>query len=385
MECKRGTMKENEVKLLLDLLLIFAVFLSITGFFTDVSNTLKYGGVDLRNRVVGARLLKKDLDPYFYKWEKGDPVELLDPRDKVNSEVNMVTVPPSVLLLMSPIADVKYNIQRNIWFIAQWLLLLLSIFFFSRTSLDPSIKKMIWIVSLFFIGSSFFWRLHVERGQIYILYVVLISLAYYLYNLENRYNQIWSGIVIGFAVVLRPPLILIPAMFLLYKNWKIILGSIIGAFSILGASLLVSGLNVWISYFKAMQIHGLNHVQGIEQVMSHYPYQNIEGIANLHGLANIPITDTSLQGFLKSIGVSVSGYILMLGFLVIFAIIIFFFWKRKIQLSTGMIFLAGTFLIFISDFFLAAARFSYNNVMLLPFLSIVVLRSEELLEYFHKK
>ncbi len=380
----KNIMKKSEISLLISILLIFAIFLSITGFFTDVSNTVKFGGVDLRNRVVGARLLKKDLDPYYFKWEKGDPVELLDPRDKVNSEVNMVTVPPSMLLLMSPFVEVKYDAQRMIWFIIQWLLLLISIFFFSHTTSNPITKKIIWIISLFFISSSFFWRLHIERGQVYILYVSLISMAYFFNSLKIKSNELWSGVIIGFAIVLRPPLILIPIVFLFYRNWKIIVGSIIGAFSTLSISLLFSGWEVWLSYFKAMQIHGVNHMKGIQQVISNYPYQNIEGINNLYGLANIPISDTSLQGLFKSIGVIIPGNILMLAFLSILILTILYLWKQKIQLSKELIFLFGSLLVFLSDFFLPAARFSYNSVIILPLISIVILRSEELLKYFNK-
>jgi len=377
-------MKKSEINLLINILLIFAIFLSITGFFTDVSNTVKFGGVDLRNRVVGARLLKNDIDPYYYKWNEGDPVELLDPRDKVNSEVNMVTVPPSMLLLMSSFVDVKYNIQRVIWLIIQWFLLLVSIFFFSNTTSSLLTKKMLWIISLFFISSSFFWRLHIERGQIYILYVMLISMAYFFNSLKIKSNDLWSGIIIGFAIVLRPPLILIPMVFLFYRNWRIIVGTIIGAILTLSISLLFSGWEVWISYYKAMQIHGVNHMKGIQQVISNYPYQNIEGISNLNGLANIPITDTSLQGLFKSIGVLVPGNILILGFILFLILIVSYLWIRKIRLSTELIFLFASFLIFISDFFLPAARFSYNSVMLLPVISIVILRSEELLKCFNK-
>ena len=377
-------MKKSELNLLINILLIFAIFLSITGFFTDVSNTVKFGGVDLRNRVVGARLLKKDIDPYYYKWKEGDPVELLDPRDKVNSKVNMVTVPPSMLLLMSPFVDIKYNIQRVIWLIMQWFLLLLSIFFFSQTFSTSITKKMVWIIGLFFIGSSFFWRLHIERGQIYILYVMLISMSYFFNDLKIKPNELWSGIIIGFAIVLRPPLLLLPMLFLFYKKWKVILGTIIGAILTLSICLLVSGWQVWLSYFSAMRIHGLNHLHGLQQIVSHYPYQNIEGISNLYGLANIPIADTSLQGLFKSIGVLVPGNILMLGFILFLILIVSYLLKQKIRLSTELIFLFASFLIFISDFFLPAARYSYNNVMLLPFILIIILKSKELLQYFSK-
>ncbi len=34
----------------------------------DTVNILKYGSLDLRNRVVGTRVLLEGSDPYFFKW-----------------------------------------------------------------------------------------------------------------------------------------------------------------------------------------------------------------------------------------------------------------------------------------------------------------------------
>ena len=59
-------MKKSEINLLVNILLVFSIFLSAAGFLMDLRNTALFGGVDLRNRVVGARLLIDHQDPYHY-------------------------------------------------------------------------------------------------------------------------------------------------------------------------------------------------------------------------------------------------------------------------------------------------------------------------------
>ena len=366
-------MKQNK-DLILNVLLIFVIFITISGFLEDVKNTFQYGGVDLRNRVVGARLLRRNMDPYFYKWQQGDPIELLDPRDKIEKEVSMVTVPPSVLLLLSPFADIRYNVQRIIWFFIQWLLFLLSIQLFTKMAQTKKEQKLIWLLCLLFIGSSFFWRLHVERGQIYILYVALISLVFYLFKLKFNSSHFWCGLVLGIAIILRPTLVLIVLPFLIYKKWKILLGTIIGGAFSFGFSLIFSGWKVWQSYFASMKIYGDIHLADLHFAASKFPYSNIEGIRNLYGLANIPIFDSSIQFLLKLVGVIVPGFVLMLIFVIL--IVLIFLVLRKFKLSDSQLFLLGSIFVFLVDFFLAAPRFSYNNVMFLPIICIIIMESD---------
>ena len=379
-------MKKSDVLLLINILLIFAIFLSITGFFTDVSNTMKYGGVDLRNRVVGARLMKNDLDPYYFKWEKGDPVELLDPRDNPDWEVNRVTVAPTVLVFHAVIAKLSYKTQRYIWFIFQWVLFIASLFLFSKCTNSVIKSKIIWICGLFFIGSSFYWRLHVERGQIYILYIFFIALSYWIYCRKIQNNEFLSGLITGIAMSFRPPLMLLALPMIFYKKFKFVLGNIAGAIVGLVASLVIASPQTWIQYFAAMKVHGSIHFDSLHMSSSRYPYQNIEGISNLWGLAHIPIFDTSLQFMARSVGLNLTPNILFALLLVTLTICCLA--MRKIignERRFSFIVLSGIILVFIAEYFMPAARFSYNNVILLPILSLVIIDSERILKSVSRK
>jgi len=129
-----------------------------------------------------------------------------------------------------------------------------------------------------------------------------------------------------------------------------------------------------------MREWGIIHLSNIPSEASQYPFENIEGIGNLYGLANIPIADSSLQFLFKSIGIIVPGIVLVLAFLFLLVLVFIILWKRRIRLHGSQLFLLGSVLVYLSDLFLPAARFSYNNVMFLPILAIVILESESIMK-----
>ncbi|HCX72270.1 MAG TPA: hypothetical protein DHM37_00980, partial [Candidatus Cloacimonas sp.] len=118
----------------INLLLIFAVFVAVSGFLNDIKNTNVYGGIDLRNRIVGARLIELDKDPYFFKWNDTYSDKLRDPNDIPGFEANRVTVTPGTLQIYSLFDSYSYKFQRNLWSFFQWLLLLGTIFLFTLTT-----------------------------------------------------------------------------------------------------------------------------------------------------------------------------------------------------------------------------------------------------------
>ncbi|MHA2017027.1 MAG: hypothetical protein ACTSXY_02005, partial [Promethearchaeota archaeon] len=137
------------LRILVNALLIYSVLMSAICISFDTVNTLKYGALDLRNRVVGVRVLLNEEDPYFFKWEQDTPEEFVDARDFYsNFPMSRLTVPPSVLLLHSPFASIPYKTQQILWAFIQWLLLLLSIILLSNTTDSIIKKKIIWIIGL---------------------------------------------------------------------------------------------------------------------------------------------------------------------------------------------------------------------------------------------
>ncbi len=379
-------MKKNEVDLLLSVLLISSIFFTAVGFLQDLENTANYGGIDLRNRVIGARLVKADYDPYFFKWNESYSEFFLDPRDHPNLPVSRVTVPPTILMIHSIFSNLPYKFQRYLWTIIQWILLIFSIFFFSCSVKNEIKSKLIWIISLFFIASSFIFRLHVERGQIYIMYVFLFALSYYIYNSNFKINRLLSGIVMGYVSSLRFPMIIVGLPFLLSKRWKFIFGQIIGFVIGIIISFPFAGYEIWKSYFKAMSIHGMVHQGVIKIATKRYPHVDIEDMKNLWIWARLPITDSSIQGIArKYLGIQISSNILLIGLLISILLLVILLLKIKKQHENhNFIFLYSILIILVSELFLPAARFSYSNVILLPIFSLIIINSEEVLSILKK-
>jgi hypothetical protein len=214
----------------------------------------------------------------------------------------------------------------------------------------------------------------------------LLSLSYWVYCKKLQNSEFLSGMVAGITISFRPPLMLLALPMILYKKFKFVLGNVAGVIVGLVASLVIASPQTWIQYFNAMKMHGSIHFNFLYASSSQYPYQNIEGISNLWGLAHIPIFDTSLQFMARSVGLNLTSNILFA--LLIVTLTICCFVIRKIignETRFSFIVLSGIILVFIAEYFMPAARFSYNNVILLPILSLVIIDSERILKSVGRK
>ncbi|WP_319419442.1 hypothetical protein [Pleurocapsa sp. FMAR1] len=144
--------KNNKI---INLLVIVAIVITIIGFLVDLRNTLIYPGTDLRNRIVGARLMLEGIDPYFFKWHPGLSARFYDPLDISTELLSKVSVPPTVLALHSAIAGLSYLQQKVIWLIVQWAALLGTVLIFLKTSNSQSENNLILVVSFFLPTACF--------------------------------------------------------------------------------------------------------------------------------------------------------------------------------------------------------------------------------------
>ncbi len=367
------------LRILVNALLIYSVLMSAICISFDTVNTLKYGALDLRNRVVGVRVLLNEEDPYFFKWEQDTPEEFVDARDFYsNFPMSRLTVPPSVLLLHSPFASIPYKTQQILWAFIQWLLLLLSIILLSNTTDSIIKKKIIWIIGLLIIASSFFWRLHIDKGQIYILFLFMIILSYWL--VKKKDNYILSGFILGLTVSFRPPVILMGIPFLIKKKWKFIISGITGMLISFVSSLFIAPFPFWKSYFNSMEFHEKFHLLIIRPTYSFFNKIDVDGIKNAIFSANLPIEDSSIQDMFRIIfHLKVKAIILELSLIICISVLIFLLWKRIVKTkSNDILFYIGIVFVIISSFFLPAARLSYMNIYWLFPLSLIILITNDI-------
>lgn len=360
-------------------LLAAVIFVSALGFVKDIMNTQDYGGVDLRNRVVGARVMLEGLDPYHFKWSDAYPDTLLDPVDNPDNEVSRVTVPPTVLMLHVPLARLPYHAQRTMWLYVQWLLLLASIFFFSRCARSRDQAKAIWIVGLF-LSCTGIWRFHVERGQVYILFVFLAALAYWLSRRTWKHAALWGGIVLGIAASMRPTLALILLPMLVFRKWKLSAGLVAGLVVFVLLSVAIFGVPLWKDYSSAMRYHERDNLGLAQSLSEENTTRYIEGTGYYGSYREFPYINTSVQWFLKSnwdINAKTSALFSMLAFVILLAAAyLVLFWRRDVSLETVLLF--GFSIMLVAEFFLPAVKTYYFNIIWLVPLSLLILCTEEI-------
>jgi hypothetical protein len=222
----------------------------IVVFSYSISDLMGHAGIDLRNRVVGARALLSFLDPYSIDWRPGIPLELADTWQRYPG-VTRVTATPSLLLLYIPFAQLPYRTQHLIWWALQWLALAAAIAALARSFSDGFERNVFILIAIVCFAGSWFWRLHVERGQYYIFFVLLVCLD--LAALRDHHRRPgWLGIPSGIAVALKPTaLLLLPALWVMGERRAALAGCFAAA-AVFAVSLYPSGPKVWSSFLSVV-------------------------------------------------------------------------------------------------------------------------------------
>jgi len=383
-------MNENDRSYLsiLNILLVVAVIISAFAFIHTFKDTRRFGGVDLRGRVTGARLLIEGLDPYYFRWNPTYSDRLLDPLDASNRKVSRVSVPPTVLLFHATFSWLHYSVQRIIWFFVQWVMLVLCLLMLSNSTTSQVKKKTIWLLGLFFFACSYFWRLHVERGQIYIVYTFFMLLAYWISQRSIKNRSIYSGVILGLATALRPTIIFMVIPMVVYRRWRMVTATLIGLLSGIISSITLSGVSVWKSYVSAMPMLGKTNLNLLHFVRRRYAsrYKIIEGMNNLHKHLKFPADSSSLQTlFAKYFGLNISSGILLFSLIILLLIISSFLFRYRLKhISSRLLFLIGAQLVVISEYFMPPNRWPYTNVIWIIPLSLILLQYDSLVLMLNK-
>ncbi len=288
-------------KIIILFLIILLSLLTIILSFNYSNNT---GGTDLRNRIVGARLIGKGLSPYFYKWHPSDGEFFLDPNDSPSRLANGNTVTPAVLYISYPLINLPYPRIRLFWTIIQHIaaLLLISIMLKRYEGSSRLIPSAIVILGVF---TSNYWLFHVERGQISIFYALLFSLMYYSFTSKWKNGEYLSGIIGGLFMFIRPFAAVICIGFLLKGKTRWLSGFIIGAITCL-IIFVAPNFRLWQEYFKVINEYGnecQNKGHTIQNAPKYIQPTVIEGTKNLKksegfDTANLP----AMNGYIQKLG-----------------------------------------------------------------------------------
>lgn len=293
-------MKAGTKIIILFLLILLSLLTIILSFYYS-NNT---GGTDLRNRIVGARLIGKGYSPYFYKWHPSDGEFLLDPNDSPSRLANGNTVTPAVLYISYPLINLSYPRIRLYWTIIQHIAALLLISLMLKRY-EGSSRLLPAAIVIFGVFTSNYWLLHIERGQMSIFYALLFALMYYFFTSKWKNGEYLSGMIGGLFVLLRPFATVVFIGFLLKGKTKWLLGFITGA--ITGLIIFVApNLQVWDEYFKAIKEYGnecQNKGHTIQNAQIYIQPTIIEGASNLKKTQNFNIASLSvMNGYIQKSG-----------------------------------------------------------------------------------
>jgi hypothetical protein len=161
-----------------------------------------YAG-DLRNRVVGARLIKDGRSPYFYKWQAGDPLRYYNPVDFDSLRVSVITASPFFHHLLSPLADMPEARLSRVWLLIEYVQFIsIALFAFSLAATRPQrLAVLLFALLLLFTNA---WIQHIGGGQNYIC-IPFLALLFFACVRKNRNTgfAFAAGIAAACLVLIR--------------------------------------------------------------------------------------------------------------------------------------------------------------------------------------
>lgn len=356
-------------------LIIGSILLTVT---KSISLTIKYGGGDLRTRIVGARLLDTRSSPYFYHWNPADGELFLDPGDQAGRLVNGNVVTPATLSLIYPLAQLNYYSIILIWSLFQIAASFAIIWLLFKDKINAVYLTPLGIIIIGLICSET-WLFNIERCQMYIFYSLVFAIIYRTYVCNWKYNAFISGFIAGFFILFRPFAGILGLGFLLYWKKKWLAGCMVGFLT--GSALFVlPQQKLWNDYFLAMQEYVLENTgNGHFDLTASEPAKPtiIEGAdrINRHYVFNLDRLDTVYYIF-KRAGITIYSTASLLIYAILSAILSLIVLKKKGGGQEAItLFLFGFMLYMLAEQFVLAPRAAYNVIQWIFPLSLIAIQA----------
>lgn len=329
---------------------------------------------DLRNRIIGARMLKDGLSPYFYEWHRGDTVRyynLMGFLAPGNIHTSSATSTPFVHLLLRPLVDLN-QMQFNLaWILLQYLALVGTALILYRRLGKPSGLIIATVTILLTYSTG--WRHHVFTGQIYIVIALLAALIFYFATAQKSTENLLLVAVFATAAILIRPIFItffVPFIFQ-YKKWwpyAASIGMLLLLWCIYAYFDPVQRLN-WQEYFQLVKLHSDMHLNGAVELRGNYELAQFEGISYSFDAYEkaakqvmAGVENSSAYIILQRLGIKVSALQLLLtGSISVGAMLLplIAIYKKGIALSDERLFTLAFCVFYTFDFFSPVARFTY--------------------------
>jgi hypothetical protein len=175
---------------------------------------------DLRNRVVGARLMKDGLEPYFFIWKPGDPMRYYDTGINEGGFISVATSTPFWHWVMMPICELPQYQVALLFFVLQWACVVWCVVVARGFAKGASQKHMVALVAglmMFTLG----FRQHFAQMQNYLFVPALILMAVYLWQKRKGWlNLAAIGCCLAVLLLMRPTFLLLLAPLILHAGWR---------------------------------------------------------------------------------------------------------------------------------------------------------------------
>ena len=185
----------------------------------DIRYSREYMG-DLRNRIVGARIIEDGGSPYFYKYAPSDSVRYYDPQAFDPYLASICTSTPFLHRLLIPLADLPFATIMRIWMVLLWVIYLAMAGYALLYARAPLARGAVIVVATLFLLTNA-WELHTRYGQTYLLVPAFAMLIFALSRRSGRWWSVVTGVAAAALVMIRPNavLFLVPLLFVRGFRW----------------------------------------------------------------------------------------------------------------------------------------------------------------------
>ncbi|MDB6132186.1 MAG: hypothetical protein JWM59_429 [Verrucomicrobiales bacterium] len=346
-------------------LLMIALLLAVWGLISDVIHTGGGGSIDLRNRITGVRVASAHQDPYTYKWRQADGTRLLDPFAYPSSPVSHTTVTPATLTLFLPFQDLNYRVTQWLWLGVQYAALGLGFLAWLKSTDRANWAWGGLLTCLYCLTPH--WRLHVDRGQSYVLYAALLLVMMNAGRSAGKRGPWVEGLTGSLLTMLRPNFGVLLGVSAARRRKVPILAAGAGLAVWALLPVLLAGTAIWKQYFAAMAIHARQYLDRVQFPPARFSQKEvIEGIPidTFLSFPGIPFTDTSIY---RLISFQLPPNALLIGWAVLAAGAGWLMMRRDGAGSARFQWGVSAW-IYVGDYLLPAYRYNYNHILLWPVL-----------------
>lgn len=345
-------------------LLLALALIALFSLLIDFHCTRKYAGIDLRDKLVGSRSLIAGRSLYFEPWRPGEPETFADPMVPAGAEMTRYTGTPFQALLTAPLAILPYKVARFAWLPLQYALLILAAWLAAMAVGQGTYERVraITIVLAIMLASSS-WRLHVERGQLYVLPAFLIA-CIFAATIKGR--PLLAGVLETVLILIKPTYGLLLAPLIFSFRPKYVTGGLItlGAATLCFA-VIPKGFLAWQEYAQAMEIwqHGMEEGPKPPPGAIHFPYPSpIEGVTDPASSHPMSFQNGSILSILHGFGIMIPGWITAVTYAAFLAAGAVVLRKRLQRLGPVGLLLVGYCCWTVLMWLLPAPRFNYQAV-----------------------